>query len=299
MKVSERDWLLQLARAVSVDLRSAVADPLIILYRPSDLRSEVQNTGGWSVQMGRVKGISGALAIWLDTFPKAKGRRVSASFQSTREQVVRDLAKAGTAGTADVLTDEIWTNAENGEAQMVRPLAARRYRRPLVEIYERNGSWKFYTWYLPGKVNAAAKPTKQTVREVMRFLVSAARAASGLRRADVDEIYPQIERRKVRRHLVRERSESLAGAAKIRDNFTCQVCGFNFADFYGPSGAGLAEAHHRVPLKSAKANKPTAVADLITVCANCHRMLHRNPISRQGDIARLKKRLTGWQPNQG
>ena len=58
----------------------------------------------------------------------------------------------------------------------------------------------------------------------------------------------------------------------------CGVCGFDFVEAYGEIGAGFAEAHHVVPLADAPADgRPMRVEDLMIVCANCHRMLHRGP----------------------
>lgn len=57
---------------------------------------------------------------------------------------------------------------------------------------------------------------------------------------------------------------------------TCQVCGFNFRDFYGSLGAGYIEVHHLRPLSRRRTEQVTNIKDLAVVCANCHRVLHRN-----------------------
>ncbi|RFS23022.1 HNH endonuclease [Chitinophaga silvatica] len=56
----------------------------------------------------------------------------------------------------------------------------------------------------------------------------------------------------------------------------CEVCGFDFHQFYGSHGEGYIECHHRIPLANLKMVKHTKLEDLALVCANCHRMLHRN-----------------------
>ena len=57
---------------------------------------------------------------------------------------------------------------------------------------------------------------------------------------------------------------------------SCYVCDFNFENTYGEIGKDFIEVHHRVPLYSkdevVNVNPET---DLICVCSNCHRMLHR------------------------
>lgn len=55
----------------------------------------------------------------------------------------------------------------------------------------------------------------------------------------------------------------------------CEICGFDFADFYGEElGQGFAECHHINPL-SESGNVKTKLSDLIIICANCHKMIHR------------------------
>jgi 5-methylcytosine-specific restriction enzyme A len=59
----------------------------------------------------------------------------------------------------------------------------------------------------------------------------------------------------------------------------CQACGFDFRVTYGLIGNEVIEVHHKIPVSrmggSYSINPQT---DLVPVCANCHRMLHRrNP----------------------
>lgn len=57
----------------------------------------------------------------------------------------------------------------------------------------------------------------------------------------------------------------------------CKACGFDFEENYGVLGKGYIEVHHVKPLYSLE--KPVEVNpknDLIPLCANCHRMMHRS-----------------------
>jgi predicted HNH restriction endonuclease len=121
------------------------------------------------------------------------------------------------------------------------------------------------------------------------FFDSVARAMPHTKpEAEDREVYPQCEDRKlVAAHLQRERSRLLSRACKERDDYQCQVCGFRFVEFYGKWGEGFAEAHHLVPLRQLKGKVKTRIEDLATVCANCHRMLHRMA-GKRGDVAKLK-----------
>lgn len=82
----------------------------------------------------------------------------------------------------------------------------------------------------------------------------------------------------------RARSARLRKAAV--DHFTtkgslcCAVCSFDFEGAYGERGAGYIEIHHRKPIYTYEQEDEEqtireALENLVPVCANCHRMLHR------------------------
>ena len=59
--------------------------------------------------------------------------------------------------------------------------------------------------------------------------------------------------------------------------YKCMVCGFDFEEAYGELGKGFIEVHHVKPLHDL--NEEVVVnpeTDLVCVCANCHRMMHKN-----------------------
>ena len=110
-----------------------------------------------------------------------------------------------------------------------------------------------------------------------------------------NEVFPE-GRRIERLHKARERSSRLVALAKEKHsranggNLPCEVCGFDFREKYGDRGTHFIEAHHKVPLKKLDKliSTETRVKDLAMVCANCHRMLHRNP---QANIKGLRRTL--------
>lgn len=58
---------------------------------------------------------------------------------------------------------------------------------------------------------------------------------------------------------------------------TCLVCGFNFENVYGDRGKDFIEIHHLRPLSTVREEVVIdPQTDLAPVCANCHRMIHRN-----------------------
>lgn len=56
----------------------------------------------------------------------------------------------------------------------------------------------------------------------------------------------------------------------------CAICGFDFEKHYGIRGRGFIEIHHTTPLHSLEEEiYVNPATDLIPVCSNCHRMIHR------------------------
>ena len=56
----------------------------------------------------------------------------------------------------------------------------------------------------------------------------------------------------------------------------CLVCGFDFAEIYGPVGIGYVEIHHVKPIATLEAEYRLNIeTDLVPLCANCHAMAHR------------------------
>jgi len=82
--------------------------------------------------------------------------------------------------------------------------------------------------------------------------------------------------RQMRRHQAIERSRAVRETALALHGSDCTVCGFSFEAAYGPLGEGFAEVHHLAEL--ARLKKSTLVnpaTDVVVLCANCHRMIHR------------------------
>ena len=82
-----------------------------------------------------------------------------------------------------------------------------------------------------------------------------------------------------RMHRSRERDPLVAERKRtevlLRDGIlACEGCGFDFAERYGERGEGFIEVHHLLPL-SVGGPRTTKLTDLAVLCANCHRMVHR------------------------
>ena len=93
-----------------------------------------------------------------------------------------------------------------------------------------------------------------------------------------DEAYEGSILLRVHQHYERNaRLIAAKKAAALADtgDLQCEVCGFSFVKTYGEQGRGFIECHHAIPLSRLKKQVRTRLADLVLVCANCHRMLHR------------------------
>lgn len=72
------------------------------------------------------------------------------------------------------------------------------------------------------------------------------------------------------------RNEAAAREAKERAEYCCEACGLDFEEKYGALGEKYLEAHHKEPLALKKSDAANiAPEDLLALCANCHRMIHR------------------------
>ena len=81
-------------------------------------------------------------------------------------------------------------------------------------------------------------------------------------------------------HITRERNQGLIKRKKKSvlnetGSLKCEVCSFDFKQVYGALGEGFAECHHVKPVSLLKPNEKTKIKDLAILCANCHRMIHR------------------------
>tara|TARA_B110000008_G_C16859914_1_gene520271 strand:- start:25 stop:753 length:729 start_codon:yes stop_codon:yes gene_type:complete len=98
---------------------------------------------------------------------------------------------------------------------------------------------------------------------------------------DVDEDYEGQEGKILTRiHKYRERDPKIIQKKKdkvLKDTgkLICDGCNFDFNKIYGSRGEGFIECHHKKPVSEIKKGEKTKLKDLIVLCSNCHRMIHR------------------------
>jgi len=96
---------------------------------------------------------------------------------------------------------------------------------------------------------------------------------------DEDEKFPE-GKEKYRIHKSKERNQKLISLKKQKafsknENLPCEICGFSFREKYGDIGVNFIEAHHIIPVSELSGEIESGADDLILVCSNCHRMIHK------------------------
>ncbi len=104
---------------------------------------------------------------------------------------------------------------------------------------------------------------------------------------NTEEEEPFVEGEQRSRYITYYERNPKARTAAIRDHgVTCMACGFRFEDVYGARGKDYIEVHHIRPVSESPETCATDPReDMIVVCANCHRMIHR----RQDRILTLEE----------
>jgi 5-methylcytosine-specific restriction endonuclease McrA len=291
-----RAWLRALTREVAVRLRDATRQhDLIRIASDDEISVDSTNTGGWATTVGYVEGDrKGGMEIWFDYWTRVEERKLCVCYYSSRRAFVMDMAAAVEADLGPVARFgnlAAGPNPATGLFQLVRPLSPDMFEKPIAEIYGVGGSEAYLCWYARRTPQVSIPASARLVAQCTEFLNVVSRsAAATLQPTSADLEYATAEdRRSVARHLRLERSEKLARIAKLRDGYTCQICGFSFAETYGRLGNGYAEAHHIAALSASPRATLRSARDLVTVCANCHRMLHR--MSGVSDDVKALKRI--------
>jgi 5-methylcytosine-specific restriction endonuclease McrA len=298
-KTECRKWLLDLSVRVVAELSL----PSNII-KPSPLKAgevDETDTNGWAVAVGSIRGESNSsLEVWLDDYANAGDRRVwftLRAFGSRRNQYLKEVLEEVTVGieTAfgkfEAMDNSHWKTSPDRLNRLSPPLPAKLFGRPLKELYTGAESDSFLSLCHSLAPVIPGTPAATIVTDGARFFREITLAIINLRLNDEREVDETENRAKFRTHKQWERNAKASRAAKVRDSFICKVCGFAFAAMYGEYGIGYAETHHVVPLSKLKEGDRILPEDLVTVCANCHRMLHRMKGIPQ-DVEELRRIVT-------
>ena len=288
----DRAWLLATARAVAERLQGRGEGTHLRIRLPN--RAFRTNTDGWRTVIGSLGRGQPRLEVWLDRFAGYPQRKLWACFRANARPQIMAITKRvdRKLGTARIVT-----SSDTDEDQffvLSKRLTRSEFSTPILEKY--SDGLTFYGIYDPTR-ETAVRVSPHFCARASAFFEDVVRALPHAKADDEQrDVYPRLESRKrVASHLKRERSTLLAAECKIRDDYQCQVCSLRFAAAYGRLGSEFAEAHHIIPLGKLRDGVKTRLEDLVTVCANCHRMLHRMEGST-GDIRKLKTIVRKHRP---
>lgn len=288
----DRKYLVALSELVIERLGQNHLGKPFILNRKPEIRKTYSD--GWNAIVGRVGGYDCRAEVWLDRFSGHSQRKVYYGIHSWKIEHVKDVVKhvKKDMGEHLIVTNENVTK-QNGFTKILKKLAKAKFGYPILEIYEKTTEdyeEGMYGLYELNKTGLQQNEVDRLVERIEDFIRTIVESLPESEKAKQDNLnYAGIENRKaVVSHIHRERKGHLATLRKQHDNCICQICSFNYQDIYGKLGANFAEAHHRIPLNKLSKKTNTKIEDLITVCSNCHRMLHRMN-GDKGDINRLKK----------
>ena len=274
VKYRDKKWLLKIAKALAKELKVRCRGTAIKIRIPS--RATSTNTRGWSATIGNLGRSKISMQVWLDSFTGHEERKLWAAFHGTRQQIktLANKAKTTIFPIREITFNDTREN-NTGNVFLAKRLTKKEFGHPILE---KHGQGETYLGKYEYSSPSLSKTESHFMATAAAFFESAAmlfcKNDTPLRREL--EVYPKVENRKqVSKHLQRERNSYLATQCKTRDNYTCRVCRLNFEKYYGKLGEGFAEAHHLKPLHQLHGKVMTQLEDLITVCSNCHRMLHK------------------------
>jgi len=251
---------------------------------------------GWRVELGSLGLGEPRLEVWYCEWAGEGQRRIWYGLYAAQAEKLRKRVAVLPESLRPVrrLSEKDMRPAIGSRSDYVlkKPLGPSEYDRPLYEEYQEDGSE--YAYY--GEFDSVLPENQETVLGIVgraagffESVIKSRQPDAQSSETDKEDDYARIiDRQAVRQHLARERSRPLVEQCHRRDNYRCQVCEMTFREVYGDLGKGFAEAHHILPLSQLADSVVSSVKDLVTVCSNCHRMLHRLG-GEEGDIARLRR----------
>ncbi len=86
-----------------------------------------------------------------------------------------------------------------------------------------------------------------------------------------------------------------------------ELCSMDFHKRYGPHGEDFIEVHHLTPLSTldpAALKRTAPKTDMVVVCLNCHRMIHRRldkilTLEEVNTMIRNQAKSPGFEPPVG
>ena len=248
----------------------------------SPVRDLIHNTptGGIRTTVAQAKMMR--LELWYDQYVQYPKRRLwygyywssqqsfDAAFGHWREYVQRQCVRWDSDATSTI------------PYHFKKNLEASEFGRPFLEHYRSSDEYFFGCFDLRSKISDSL------ITDISNLVHQTLTDQSTI---TVEHIFPRktkilekLEVQRLTKALKFDRASSIAKERKKRDGYRCHICKFDFAKTYPGLGAEFAEAHHLKPLGRAKRTKvKVTVGSLLTLCANCHRMVHRAEVRLRGN----------------
>jgi 5-methylcytosine-specific restriction protein A len=146
---------------------------------------------------------------------------------------------------------------------------------------------QYNIWY------ADTEKSQDIVESALEFIVSYKLIGDSGEIIDPHVTTVMEEGSKIQRTVnIYERNPKLRELCIRKYGYKCQICGVVLTDVYGEIAKEFIHVHHVKPISEYGENHETdAVNDLITVCPNCHAMLHRTINGIPPTIDELKEAI--------
>ncbi|MCG8911314.1 HNH endonuclease [Pseudomonas sp. DP-17] len=110
-----------------------------------------------------------------------------------------------------------------------------------------------------------------------RAKIKSLQISESLEQEDAYDFKSRVEGSPIAYYGVRyERDPKLRTQAIAIHGLSCKACGFDFEKAYGSYAKGYIHVHHTMPISEFDGPMPVnPETDLVTLCANCHSVVHR------------------------
>jgi len=230
------------------------------------------NSYGYYTKLLKPKQIDGAIYLWIDNYANHSRPKLSISYYNKSIEPILKIAKRLQNLDSTLKINLKWfSDAKPNEFILQKPLSLKYFNKFIIENFEDEN---YLTVVLADNLNSSLNK-KGLVKNIIKFiniltgtiLITSTKKATNVKVRENDKILAT--------HIRRERNLKYRADRKIKDNYTCQVCGFNRTRKLGPIGSAALEVHHLTPLSQSEKRVYSGINDLITVCANCHKMIHK------------------------
>jgi 5-methylcytosine-specific restriction endonuclease McrA len=269
--VGEQQTLSTAAKLFRDKLISQVVGP--ISFRSNITTESDEYIDGWWATIATFADPAVDVSVWLDTYARHDNKCFWIGFSAEKKRAILKLVKV-LDETPPIFSDkDINTDSSEQYSRMKVALQTNLFARPVQENYPRDSYFLgIYYRDLPSDEAKLYVNVENSTKWIMQILSSLDDFSC---EEGADHYSSEENRLRVSFHLRRERNPTLARLCKERDGYRCQVCKVRLDEVYGDLAKAFAEAHHIVPLSKIDGPVDRDVGHLKTVCANCHRMLHR------------------------